>query len=162
MAADWQKIKTEYITTNTSYRKLAEKYGVSRVQIGTVGKQENWVELRRQYRDKTLSKTVEKISNQQAKQAAKVSALADKLLLKLEKAIDELDDSGTVQVDNKGLRQLTAALQQLQQIKGEISDLDRQEQEARIANLRKNAKEDSKTPGSITVLLEGGLDKYAK
>ena len=37
--ADWQAIKTEYITTDTSYRKLAEKYGVSRVQIGTVGKE---------------------------------------------------------------------------------------------------------------------------
>ena len=26
--ADWQAIKTEYITTDTSYRKLAQKYGV--------------------------------------------------------------------------------------------------------------------------------------
>ena len=27
--ADWQAIKTEYITTDTSYRKLAQKHGVS-------------------------------------------------------------------------------------------------------------------------------------
>ena len=47
--ADWQAIKTEYITTQTSYRKLAQKYGVSRVQIGNVGRDEKWVELRRQH-----------------------------------------------------------------------------------------------------------------
>ena len=35
--ADWQAIKTEYITTDTSYRKLAQKYGISHVQIGNVG-----------------------------------------------------------------------------------------------------------------------------
>ena len=30
---DWLKIKTEYITTDISYRKLAEKYGVSNTVI---------------------------------------------------------------------------------------------------------------------------------
>ena len=56
--ADWQAIKTEYITTQTSYRKLAQKYGVSRVQIGNVGRDEKWVELRRQHLDNTVAKTV--------------------------------------------------------------------------------------------------------
>ena len=59
--ADWQSIKTEYITTDTSYRKLAQKYGVSRVQIGNVGRDENWVELRRQHLDKTMTKAVNAI-----------------------------------------------------------------------------------------------------
>jgi hypothetical protein len=29
MAIDWEKIRTEYVTTATSYRKLGEKYGVN-------------------------------------------------------------------------------------------------------------------------------------
>lgn len=90
---DWLKIKTEYITTDTSYRKLAEKYGVSKAQIYKVGGEEGWVELREQYRSKTIAKTVEKISEKKAQQAARVGDLADKLMLKLEQAIEELDQT---------------------------------------------------------------------
>lgn len=159
---DWLKIKTEYITTDISYRKLAEKYGVSKSQIYKIGGEEGWVELRERYRSKTIAKTVEKISDKTAKQAAKVGDLADKLLIKLEQAIDELDlkvtthkvktergntetttefkvatEGGTV--DRAGLRQLTAALKELQIIKGEITDLERREKEARIEALRRSS-----------------------
>ena len=61
--ADWLSIKTEYITTDTSYRKLAEKHGLSRVQVGNVGKQEGWVNLRRQYLEETLTKTLDKTAD---------------------------------------------------------------------------------------------------
>lgn len=45
--ADWEKIKAEYITNaNTSYRKLAEKYGVHYKTISSKGKDEGWAELR--------------------------------------------------------------------------------------------------------------------
>ena len=160
--ADWLKIKTEYITTDTSYRKLAEKYGYSHVQIARRGKAENWVEQKKQYVSKTMTKTVEKISEKKARQAAKVGDLADKLLVKLEKAIDELDlkvtthkiktergatetttefkvaeEGGTV--DRAGLLQLTNALNKLQTIKGEITDLERREREARIDALRRSS-----------------------
>ena len=33
MAADWAKIEAEYITTDTSYRKLADKYNVSERKV---------------------------------------------------------------------------------------------------------------------------------
>ena len=183
---DWLKIKTEYITTDTSYRKLAEKYGVHYQTICARSKAEGWILLREQYQNRTITKTVEKISNQTAKQAAKVNTLADKLLVKLEQAIDELDlkvtthkiktETGNTEqtmefkvaseggtVDRAGLRQLTAALKELKEIKGELSDLDRQEQQARIANLQKQAaKNDDNNSGTITIRLAGGLDKYAQ
>lgn len=90
---DWLKIKTEYITTDTSYRKLAEKYGIPKNQIAEAGKKEKWPELRVQFRDKTVTKTVEKIVEKKARQAAKVGDLADKLMIKLEQAIEELDQT---------------------------------------------------------------------
>ena len=89
--ADWQAIKTEYITTDTSYRKLAEKYGVSTTQICNVGRDEKWVEQREQFLNKTTAKTLEKISNKKADKMARIDDLADKLLEKLEQAIEELD-----------------------------------------------------------------------
>ena len=172
--ADWQAIKTEYITTDTSYRKLAEKYGVSRVQIGAVGKEEKWVELRRQHLDRTLTKTVEKISNKQADKMARIDDLADKLLEKLEQAITELDlqlakhtdktktieynndrrpDKPTKEVvheeekllevksivDRQGLKQIASALKDIKEVKMLRSELDKQEQEARIAALRQKS-----------------------
>ena len=78
---DWLKIKTEYITTDTSYRKLAEKYGVHYQTICARSKAEGWIQLREQYQNRTITKTVEQISNKTAKQAAKVGDLADKLLV---------------------------------------------------------------------------------
>lgn len=183
---EWLKIKTEYITTDTSYRKLAEKYGVNYQTICARSKAEGWIQLREQHRNRTLTKTMNKISRKQAEQAAKIGDLADKLLIKLEQAIDELDlqvathkikteDGNTEQtmefkvateggtVDRAGLRQLTAALRELKDIKGELSDLDRQEQQARIANLQKQAvKNNDAASGTITIRLAGGLDKYAK
>lgn len=183
--AEWQKIKTEYITTDTSYRRLAEKYGVHYQTICARSKAEGWIELREQYRNKTLTKTVEKISEKKAGQAAKVGDLANKLLMKLEKAIDELDlkvtshkvktEIGATEtttefrvaepggtVDRNGLRQLTGALRELQAIKGEITDLERREREARIQLLRNQADKDSDKEKTVTVVLEGDLSKYAK
>jgi hypothetical protein len=32
--ANWNEIKTEYITTDTSYRELSQKYGVRGFEIG--------------------------------------------------------------------------------------------------------------------------------
>lgn len=183
---DWQKIKTEYITTDISYRKLAEKYGQRYATLQAKGQEEGWKLLRDQFRVKTVSKTIEKTSEKKAEQAAKVVDLADKLLVKLEQAIDELDlkvtthkikteranQETTVEfkvaevggtVDRAGLLQLTNVLNKLQTIKGELSDLDRQEQQARIANLQKQAaKNDDNNSGTITIRLAGGLDKYAQ
>lgn len=59
---EWDKIKHEYISSNTSYRKLAEKYNVA---FGTLRKRaakEKWVEKRNIYRHKTDTKIIEKSS----------------------------------------------------------------------------------------------------
>ena len=132
--ADWQAIKTEYITTDTSYRKLAEKYGVSTTQICNVGRDEKWVEQREQFLNKTTAKTLEKISQQEANRAAKIHSVADKLLAKIEAMVDS-DDA----LDTKGIRALTAAVKDLKEIQSVRSDLDKQEQEARIAALRQKS-----------------------
>ena len=150
--ADWQAIKTEYITTDTSYRKLAEKYGVSRVQIGNVGKEENWVELRRQHLDRTVTKTVAAVENAQANRAKKMLAVADKLLQKIEALADR---PGMVPKD---VRSLVAAVKDLKEIQGIKSALDEQEQKARIANLEKQANPEAKE--TATLVVEGLPEEF--
>ena len=153
--ADWQAIKTEYITTQTSYRKLAQKYGISHVQIGNVGKEEKWVELRRQHLDKTFAKTVEKISQQEANRAARIHTVADKLLNKIEAMVDSERP-----LDTKGIRALTAAVKDLKEIQSVKSALDEQEQKARIANLHKQAQKEDTQADSIEVVFMAGEEAW--
>lgn len=196
--ADWQTIKTEYITTETSYRKLAQKYGIHYKVISERGKNEKWVELRSQHRDKTLTKTLNKISTQAADKLARIDGLADKLLVKLEQAITELDmqlykqtdktkvieynndrrpDKPTKEtiheeeklvearslIDRQGLKQIASALKDIKEVKMLRSELDRQEQEARIANLQKRAEKDDDNNNEVLVIFgSGDAEKWAK
>lgn len=157
MSADWNKIKTEYITTNTSYRKLAQKYGVSTTQICNVGRKEGWVEQREQFLNRTTAKTLEKISQQEANRAAKIHSVADKLLSKIE----AIADSGRP-MNSKDIRALTAAIKDLKEIQNVRSDADRREQEARISNLQKQASKEDNNKEPIRVIIGDELIEYGK
>ena len=89
---DWNSIRKEYITDeSSSYRKLAKKYGVSLTAITRHSKDEDWQGQRQQYKDKTITKSIEKLSDKTADKLSRVADLTDKLLNKLERAIEELD-----------------------------------------------------------------------
>ena len=154
--ADWQAIKTEYITTDTSYRKLAQKYGISTTQICNVGRDEKWVEQREQYLNKTTAKAIEKISQQEANRAAKIHSVADKLLDKIEALVDR---PGMMPKD---VRSLVAAVKDLKEIQSVKSALDEQEQRARIANLQKMADKTDDNKEPIQVIIGGDLMEYSK
>ena len=153
--ADWQAIKTEYITTQTSYRKLAQKYGVNVTNIAKKASAEGWVEQRNQFANETQTKTLEKISQQEANRAAKIHSVADKLLQKIEAMVD----SGNV-CSEKGLRALTAAVKDLKDIQGVKSDMDKREQKARIANLEKQADKDDSGSDAPTLVVEGLPEEF--
>ena len=146
---DWNAIKTEYITNpETSYRKLAKKYGVNPATISKKASAENWVEERKQFAIKTQAKTVEKISRQKATRAAKIQTVADKLLNKIE-FLASLEGMAP-----KDIRALVAAVKDLKEIQNVRSDLDEQEQKARIANLQRQAPaHDDEDEGTGVVLL---------
>lgn len=136
---DWKAVKTEYITTNTSYRKLAAKYGVTHNTIGQKARKEGWIEERERYIAKTMSKTLEAISDAQADRASRLRTVADKLLDKIESYVDSMDSS----IDTQSCRQIAATLKDLKDIQMIKSDADMREQEARIANLQKQAEKDN-------------------
>lgn len=57
---DWNLIKTEYITTNVSLRKLADKYRISKTVVYKRSKAENWVDARNAYRSDCYANAVQK------------------------------------------------------------------------------------------------------
>ena len=142
---DLKKIKAEYISGNTSYRKLAEKYGMSRSKLQAIATREKWVDLKSQAKAKTESKIVDLISDQEAQKATDIIDVANKLLDKIYEMLDK-DVYNTQNIKN-----LTSALKDLKEIKGFKSEADMREQEARIAKLQKEAQEEDNGTTEIKV-----------
>ena len=159
--ADWNKIKTEYLTSDTSYRKLAQKYGVNATTIAKKASKEDWVSQRQQQADRTLSKTLTAVSNRQVNRAARLQKVADKLLNKIEAAVDDYNME-VLLVDRQSLRQITGALKDIKDIQMIRSEADLREQEARIAKLLKEAEREDNGPNKVVIQIEGGEDTWSK
>ena len=155
--ADWQAIKTEYITTDTSYRKLAQKYGVTYTNIGIRSRKEGWPELREQHNAKTITKTMNAIASNQASRAARLQTVADKLLTKVERLVDEGEELLT---DTSVMRDIARVLKDIKDIQMVKSDADMREQEARIDKLRKEAMVE-KENNEVKVTIQGELEEYS-
>ena len=155
--ADWQAIKTEYITTDTSYRKLAQKYDVSYNAIGNRSRDEKWQDLRDQHLTKTMTKTMNAIASQQASRAARLQTVADKLLTKVERLVDEGEELLT---DTATMRDIARVLKDLKDIQMIKSDADMREQEARIEKLRKEAEVEKYNTRPIEVVFAAGPEEW--
>jgi hypothetical protein len=154
--ADWNAIKAEYIRGGISYRKVAEKYGVSFNTLKTVAIREKWTDLRQQANNTATTKLVDKIGGQQASRSAKILDVADKLLDKISITIDSMEV-----VDSQSLKHFTSALKDLKDIKGIKSDIDLKEQEARIAKLQKEATAEEKETNDVVVRIGNEAEEYS-
>lgn len=121
----------------------------------------------------------------QAARLERVDAIAEQLLLALERAAAELDavvvscrdktkteigeeireyqlcrEAETGPIDRAGLKQLTGVLKDLKEVLMLRSEADLQEQEARIAKLQRELQKDA--PQRLTVTMEGDSDAYAR
>ena len=154
--ADWKKIKAEYITTDTSYRKLAQKYGIAESTIYARGGKEKWVEQKERHQSKTVAKTLDALSNKEADRAVRLMTVADKLLKKVEVLVDQ---EGPITAN--AIKNLSDALKNIRDTQMIRSEADMREQEARIRNLEKQAEQDNnKEP--IKVVIEKNLEEYSK
>jgi hypothetical protein len=92
---DWLKIRNEYVSGSISYRKLAEKYGVSVNTLTRKAVDGKWKEDReKQYSRitaKVQQKTAEVVYTKEANRIGRILSAADTLLAKLEDAATQLD-----------------------------------------------------------------------
>lgn len=154
--ADWKKIKAEYIKGGTSYQRLADKYGVPFGTLQRIAREQQWRKLRKKSEEKASEKIVASIAEANASKALKIYDVADKLLDKISKTLDEVDVIGSQEI-----KHYTSALKDIKDIKGIKSDMDLKEQEARIDKLRKEAEEEQ-SDTSVTVIYEGDIEKWSK
>lgn len=151
--ADWQKIKTEYITTDTSYRKLAQKYGLDQATIAQRGKKEDWVGIRKQKASETQAKIIDAVEDRKVDRATRLQSVADKLLDRVEALVETGD---FVLMNSQSMKHISGVLKDIKEIQMIRSDADMREQEARIANLRKQAEKDENQQRDVTITIEGG------
>lgn len=176
-------MKTEYITGSCSYRDLAEKYGVFLTTIADRGKKEGWVELRKQHRNTVVTKALRKDADRRAERLIRLLGASDRLLDKLYVAIDELDAPVATKkeriktdevevyseydyiregekgiVDRLGARHIASAILDLQKVMTARPDLDEEEQQAKIARIRKDTEDSGKK--EVRFHLDGGLEDF--
>lgn len=147
-AIDWGKIRTEYVTGLSSYRDLAEKYGVDQSTIARHGKKEGWQEERKKCASRVQAKAARKVADRKADRMAKVLSAADLLMEKWLLVANVLDEAS----DPRELRQLAATLKDIEEVQMLRSELDQEEQKARIERLRKD---DTQEKNEVVFTMEG-------
>ena len=156
MEWNWSELKSEYISSDISYKKLCAKHDVPFHKLRKVAEREKWADLKAQAKHKESMKIVEKVAKQGADHTLKLYAVADKLLGKIEDTLDATDV-----LDSQSIKHFTSALKDIKDIKGIKSDMDLKEQEARIDKLRKDAMSEE-IDTSVTVTFEGDIEKWSK
>jgi hypothetical protein len=153
---DWKRIRADYIAGGISYRKLAEKYGVSFNTLKTRATEEQWYRLRQQKDHKTTTKVIESLSDKESKIDDKYFRLVDKLFDKAEEVI-----VNTPIWQPTTLKEMATTMKYLKECKGVKSEADMREQEARIARLRKEVEDDNRDT-TVVVQFEEDITKWSK
>ena len=135
---DWKQLKREYIAGGTSYRKLAAKYNANLSVLKRIARDEDWVGLREQCKAKSATKIVEIESDKQADRMKRLLTVSDKLLLAVEDAVDKFQ-AGELVLDKGALKSLSGTIKDIKEIQSIKTELDIEEQKARIAILKKQA-----------------------
>lgn len=132
---DWNEIKAEYVRTNISQRKLAQKYGVSPSLIAKRSTREGWINLRKQRDKKVEAKIIDVAASEEVTRINRILKVSDKLLDAIERYVENAPD----ELLGRDLKSLTGAIKDLrdiQQLKGDEQ--------------------------AVVVRFEGDLNKYAQ
>lgn len=130
---DWNKIRLEYITDGTtSYRKLADKYGVPLRTLAKRAKLEDWPAKRIQSADRVARESEEKAISDTVSVVDTIIQARNALARRAAEMVEEATRSSDIV-------NLTNALQILAKMAGLQPDLDEREQRARIASIEAKA-----------------------
>lgn len=158
---DWKKLKAEYIAGGISYRKLAEKHNVPFHTLRKQAAKEHWRELRDECIAKTATKIVELESDKNALRMERLLKVSDDLLDVVEEAVASFK-AGELALDKTALKSLSSTIKDIKDIQNIKTELDIEEQKARIANLRKQAEKDDNNISEVAVVIAGGDSAWQK
>ena len=186
---DWQKLKTEYVTTNVTLDQLAEKNGLNCSTVYHRSQKEGWKKQREDYAKRVAEKCIEKAAESRAKvltrfgenAAEKALAMAEKVMAdedqfkKHTAAVIPLNGGDADIIEKvmtvynmKAFRDFTASMKDWVAIFRNVYNLPTQpEMEAqRVAaerlELEKQKANDSKGADTIRVVFDQDIEELAK
>lgn len=154
---NWGKIKRDYIAGKGSYRELAAKYGVPFRTLADRAGAEQWVALREQARNKSVTKTVDKLAAANGVADTKMQEAAAELIGKVTDGI-----KGTDPMNARNLKAYSGVLRDLKEVLDLRAPLDIKEQEARIEKLRRESEKDREDRNREVVVTLGGAASWAE
>lgn len=148
------KIKEDYIKNGLSQRQLADKWGVSRPTLQRYCAREGWVALREKAERDAEARLNQTILAESATDSVMGATGIYQLAYSIVSQLSGLTSSYTLlELNRKGIkpREITGALRDLKDILGVKSEVDAEEQRARIDALRARAEADKTEPITITM-----------
>lgn len=157
--ARWAEARQEYITSPLlSYREISEKYGFSERSIERRAASEKWVAKRKKFGEQVTERAEKKRAAAAARKAARKRAstldVTDELLSEIVSLLNVAKEGDGLCA--RDIKAIASALKDINEVRGVKSDIDLEEQRARIDKLKKDADRDSDDAKQITVRIEGG------
>lgn len=146
---DWKLIETEYLASNISQAKLAEKYGIPMSTIQSRAKKYGWSDRRKEIHQKSIQKACEKIEKSMIERLSSILCSLDKLAAVIDKALDDdsmfykvlvEDKQGGIKtrktkvLNTKRLKEMSDAIRNVSEIYGAAEERDRRNKEAGSEN----------------------------
>jgi len=142
---DWNRIKTEYISSNIGLRSLADKYSVSFSTLSKRSTKEKWVDERKRFGNKIVTDAANKIASDKSEQLAEEYNIACKFIKIIEESLDSDNFISDGIVDTKRINEAANALTKFMDIKRIIKGHQTlQEKQAHDIALRRLKIEESK------------------
>ena len=152
---NWTAIRSDYITSNVSYRNLAAKYGICYRQIAKKGKAEGWRTQRSQHNHTVVTKILDDDVEQKVSSIERLENVADKVLDKVDAYIDACDPT---KIDTQSMKHISGILKDIKDVMRNRKDL--QEQDARIASLQRQADKDASSK-DVTVEMSEEVEELS-
>ena len=142
-ATQWRKMRIEYVKGNTTYKKLAEKYGISESYIRKRASKEGWRKKRSDLDTKVEQKVLERVCDARAKEFELIAQVNDRMDIVLENLLEFIGNQPPKKYDDlRGVESLTKAIAQVVETKRDLYNVPTEVDKEKIKALREKAKLD--------------------
>ena len=142
-AAQWRKMRMEYVKGNTTYKKLAEKYRVGESTIRKRASKEGWRKKRNELDTKVEQKVLERVCDARAREFELIAAVNDRMDMVLDNLLEFIANQPPKKYDDlRGVESLTKAIAQVVETKRDLYNVPSEVEKEKIKALRERQKVD--------------------
>ena len=157
-ANDWRKMRIEYVKGNTTYKKLAEKYGISESYIRKRASKEGWRKKRSDLDTKVEQKVLERVCDARAREFELIAQVNDRMDDVLDHLLDFIGNQPAQKYDDlRGVESLTKAIAQVVETKRNLYNLPSEVDKAKIAALKEKGKLDRQLSADMVQIVQDDM-----